>query len=123
MPREYRGESSSCARVVQLFIDFGDLLPYGVQVIEDRAELPFDHVFRLACADRLLGRFQELLDLLGSDLFAACDAEEFPNLLGIPDQFAGASPIWRISFCAEGRKGLEKTPAYSGKMRSTRVWA
>ena len=39
MPREYRGESSFLCTFVQLLIDVGDLLPHGVQVVEDRAEL------------------------------------------------------------------------------------
>ena len=53
--------------LVELFFDVGDLLAQRFQVVEDGAELRFGKVFGLACADRLLGRFEQLVDGLGSD--------------------------------------------------------
>ena len=56
-----------------------------------------------------------MVDFLGSDLFAACDAEEFPNLLGILDQFVGGKPDLADQFLRGGKERLGKDAGIFGE--------
>jgi hypothetical protein len=75
--------------LVELLLDVGDLLAQRFQVAEDRAELRFSKVFCLACADRLLGRFEQLVDGLGSDPSTARAGGPDSSAIGVPSGTRG----------------------------------
>lgn len=102
-PRENNGESSSSA-LVELLLDVGDLLPHRFQIIEDGAELRFGDVFRLAGADRLLGRLEQLVDGLAGDTPTARAVEQFTDLIGMFHKFARGQSDLADQFLCGGEK-------------------